>query len=61
MLMHPLAERQRGLGLAAMAGALLQMQDTPAAAELAREDWLGLLLDHEVAARDTKRLSRRLS
>jgi DNA replication protein DnaC len=32
-----------------------------AAAELAREDWLGLLLDREVAARDTKRLSRRLT
>jgi DNA replication protein DnaC len=61
MLIHPLAERLRGLGLAAMAGALLQMQGTPAAAELSREDWLGLLLDHEVAARDTKRLSRRLS
>jgi DNA replication protein DnaC len=61
MLIHPLAERLRGLGLAAMAGALLQMQDTPAAAELSREDWLGLLLDHEVAARDTKRLGRRLS
>jgi len=61
MLIHPLAERLRGLGLAAMAGALLQMQGTPAAAELSREDWLGLLLEHEVAARDTKRLSRRLS
>src|SRR5271155_350029 len=61
MLIHPLAERLRGLGLAAMAGALLQMQDTPAASELSREDWLGLLLDHEVAARDTKRLGRRLS
>jgi DNA replication protein DnaC len=61
MLIHPLAERLRDLGLSAMAGALLDMRDTAAAADLTREDWLGLLIDHEVAARDTKRLGRRLS
>ena len=37
------------------------MQLDPAAAELSREDWLGLLLEREVTARDNKRLSRRLS
>ena len=61
MLTHPLAERLRALGLAAMADAFLQMQLDPAAAELSREDWLGLLLEREVTARDNKRLSRRLS
>ena len=61
MLIHPLAERLRALGLAAMADAFLQMQLDPAAAELSREDWLGLLLEREVTARDNKRLSRRLS
>jgi len=60
MLMHPLAERLRGLGMAAMADAFLEMQTTSAAADLTREDWLGLLLDREVAARDNKRLGRRL-
>ena len=61
MLTHPLAERLRALGLAAMADTFLQMQLDPAAAELSREDWLGLLLEREVIARDNKRLSRRLS
>ena len=61
MLIHPLAERLRGLGLAAMADAFLEMRDTAAAADLTREDWLGLLVDREVAARDTKRLGRRLT
>ncbi len=37
------------------------MRDTAAAADLTRENWLGLLVDREVAARDTKRLSRRLT
>ena len=61
MLIHPLAERLRGIGMAAMADAFLEMQSNPAAAELSREDWLGLLLDREVTARDNKRLGRRLS
>ena len=61
MLIHPLAERLRPLGMAAMADALLEMQNHSAAADLTREDWLGLLLDREVTARDSKRLTRRLS
>jgi DNA replication protein DnaC len=60
MLTHPLAERLRGLGMAAMADAFIEMQTTSAAADLTREDWLGLLLDREVTARDNKRLGRRL-
>jgi DNA replication protein DnaC len=58
MLIHPLAERLRGLGLAAMADAFLDMQTT--GADLSREDWLGLLLDREATARENKRLDRRL-
>ena len=57
MLIHPLAERLRGLG---MADAFIEMQTTSAAADLTREDWLGLLLDREATARDNKRLGRRL-
>ena len=60
MLTHPLVERLRGLGMAAMADAFLEMQTSSAAADLTREDWLGLLLDREVTARDNKRLGRRL-
>jgi DNA replication protein DnaC len=61
MLIHPLAERLRGLGLAAMADAFLEMQTTSAATDLPREDWLGLLLDREATSRENKRLRRKLS
>jgi len=61
MLIHPLAERLRALGLTAMAEAFLEMQATAAAADLSREDWLGLLLDREVTSRENRRLARRLS
>lgn len=61
MLIHPLAERLRGLGLSAMADTFVEMRNSPAAADLTREDWLGLLLDREATSRDNKRLSRRLS
>jgi DNA replication protein DnaC len=60
MLIHPLAERLRAVGMAAMADAFLEMQSNSDAASLAREDWLGLLLDREATARDNKRLARRL-
>ena len=60
MLTHPTAERLRGLGLAAMAEAFLELQSTPAAAELSREEWLGLLVDREATSREDKRLARRL-
>jgi len=38
MLIHPLAERLRGLGMAAMADAFLEMQSNSAAADLSREE-----------------------
>jgi len=60
MLNHPTVERLRGLGLSAMADAFTELQNTPEAADLSREDWLGLLVDREATSRDNKRLSRRL-
>ena len=45
MLNHPTVERLRGLGLSAMADAFTELQNTPEAADLPREDWLGLLVD----------------
>lgn len=60
MLTHPLAERLRSLGMAAMAEAFLEMQANATAADVTREDWLGLLLDREATARENKRLGRRL-
>jgi DNA replication protein DnaC len=61
MLIHPLVERLRGLGLSAMADAFIDLRNQSAADDLSREDWLGLLIDREVTARDNKRLGRRLS
>ena len=60
MLIHPMLERLRGLGLGAMAEAFRELQHNAAGAELSREDWLGLLIDREVSARENKRLDRRL-
>ena len=60
MLIHPTVERLRTLGLSAMADAFIEMQNTPDAAELSREDWLGLLVDREATSRENKRLARRL-
>ena len=60
MLIHPTVERLRALGLAAMADAFIEMQSAPEAAELTREDWLGLLVDREATSRENKRLARRL-
>ena len=60
MLIHPTVERLRALGLAAMADALVELQNAPDAAELTREDWLGLLVDREATSRANKRLARRL-
>jgi DNA replication protein DnaC len=43
-----------------MADAFIEMQNAPEAAELTREDWLGLLVDREATSRENKRLARRL-
>ena len=61
MLIHPMVERLRGLGLTAMADAFSEMQQSSAADDLSREDWLGLLIDREATARENKRLGRRLT
>ena len=58
MLIHPMAERLRGLGLTAMADAFIEMQNNSTADDLSREDWLGLLLDREATSRENKRLGR---
>jgi hypothetical protein len=55
MLIHPTVARRRVLGLAAMADAFMERQNAPDAAELTREDWLGLLVDREATTRENKR------
>ena len=53
MLIHPMVERLRGLGLTAMADAFIEMQNASAADDLSREDWLGLLLEREATTART--------
>jgi DNA replication protein DnaC len=60
MLLHPTVERLRALGLSAMADAFVELQNTPDAAALPREDWLGLLVDREATSRENRKLTRRL-
>jgi DNA replication protein DnaC len=60
MLVHPTIERLHALGLSAMADAFVELQNTRDAAELSREDWLGLLLDREATDRENRKLTRRL-
>ena len=60
MLIHPTIERLRALGLTAMADGSIELQNSPDAGELSREDWLGLLVDREATSRENKRLARRL-
>ncbi|OPY96045.1 hypothetical protein A5906_05120 [Bradyrhizobium sacchari] len=55
MLIHPTVDRLRALGLAAVADILVELQNNPAAAEMPHADWLGLLVDREVTARNNRR------
>jgi hypothetical protein len=61
VLIHPTVERLRALGLTAMADTLIELQNNPEATEMPHPDWLGLLVDREITARDNRRLMRRLS
>jgi DNA replication protein DnaC len=61
LLTHPTSERLIALGLTGMAKALDAQRQVPATFDtLNFEDRLGLLVDHEAAERDTKRLTARL-
>lgn len=44
-----------------MADTFVELQNNPEAAEMPHADWLGLLVDREVTARDNRRLTRRLT
>src|ERR1700746_3779729 len=61
MLIHPTVDRLRALGLAAMADTLAELQNNPEAAGMPHADWLGLLVDREVTARDNRPRTRRVT
>jgi DNA replication protein DnaC len=60
LLTHPTLEQLRQLGLAGMARAFEELADNTRCAELDHAEWLGLLLDREVADRQDRRLRARL-
>jgi DNA replication protein DnaC len=60
LLTHPTLDQLRQLGLAGMARAFEELTVTPSGAELDHAEWLGLLLDRELADRQDRRLKARL-
>jgi DNA replication protein DnaC len=60
VLTHPTLEQLRQLGLAGMARAYEELAASPRGGELDHAEWLGLLLDRELAERHDRRLTARL-
>lgn len=60
MLDHPTLDQLRVLRLDGMAEAFTELQAQDAAGDLTHAEWLGLLIDREVASRNTRRLQTRL-
>jgi DNA replication protein DnaC len=61
MLTHPTLEQMQALGLTGMAAAYRQLAEQDNAADLSRDEWLGLMLDRETAMRADRRLTNRLA
>ena len=61
MLTHPTLDQMQALGLAGMATAYRQLAEQDNAADLSRDEWLGLMLDREAAMRADRRLTNRLA
>ena len=59
MLAHPTLDHLKALRLDGMAEAFAELQVQDAAADLSHAEWLGLLVDREVASRETKRFEAR--
>jgi DNA replication protein DnaC len=60
MLIHPTLDTLRALGLTAMAQALEEQLQLPDIGALSFEERLGLLVDRELTARESRRLKTRL-
>lgn len=60
MLTHPTLDQMAALGLAGMADAWKALDDQDPDHALDRNEWLGLMLDREAAARADKRFANRL-
>lgn len=61
MLTNPTLDHMQTLGLAGMAAAYRQLAEQDNTADLSRDEWLGLMLDREIAVRADRRLTNRLA
>ena len=60
MLTHPTLDQLRALKLDGMADAFIELKQQDMAKDLSHAEWLALLIDREMANRNTKRLQIRL-
>ena len=60
MFSHPTLDQLKTLKLDGMAEAFVELQSQDQAADLSHAEWLGLLLDRELARRGTQRFKSRL-
>ena len=60
MLTHPTLDQLRALRLEGMAEAFLELQAQDTTSELSHPEWLGLLVDREIASRNTRRFQTRM-
>ncbi|MFV1877716.1 ATP-binding protein [Nioella sp.] len=60
MLTHPTLDQMAGLGLNGMAAAWRALTEQDPGEALDRNEWLGMMLDREVAHRADKRFANRL-
>ena len=60
MLIHPTLDQMTALGLIGMAQAWKDLNEQDQNQSLDRNEWLGLMLDHEATARADKRFSNRI-
>lgn len=61
MLTNPTLDQMQALGLPGMATAWRELAEQIGTNELSRDDWLGLMLDREVAMRADKRIRNKLA
>lgn len=60
MLNHPTRDHLKALRLDGMVEAFAELQAQDSVADLTHAEWLGLLIDREVASRETKRFEARM-
>jgi DNA replication protein DnaC len=60
MLTHPTLDHLKALRLDGMGEAFCKLQSQDGATDMSHAEWLGLLIDREVASRETKRFEARM-